>query len=139
MGIGDTNPSVALDVVGDIHYTGVLQDVSDIRMKHNIKPLNNPLEKLISLNGFSFTMKDDPKNVIEYGVSAQDVQAVFPELVGVVEPDNGTLGVNYQGLMAPMIEAMKEQQLRIEALESRIGELEAENGALSTSDPPEEL
>ena len=34
-GIGDTNPSVALDVVGDINFTGQIVDVSDIRMKYD--------------------------------------------------------------------------------------------------------
>ena len=135
VGIGDANPSVALDVVGDIHYTGVLQDVSDIRLKENIHPLDSPLKKLTSLNGFSFTMIDDPKHVVEYGVSAQDVQKVFPELVGTVDPASGTLGVNYQGLIAPMIEAIKEQQAEIDALKARIEALEAPQ----TDRTPEEL
>ncbi len=125
VGIGTASPSVALDVVGDIHYTGVLQDVSDIRLKENIHPLDSPLKKITALNGFSFTMKGDPKHTVEYGVSAQDVQAVFPELVGVADPKNGTLGVNYQGLIAPMIEAIKIQQTQIEALEAKVKRLEA--------------
>ena len=41
-GIGDTNPSVALDVVGDINFTGQIVDVSDIRMKYDIQPLGQP-------------------------------------------------------------------------------------------------
>ena len=117
-GIGDTNPSVALDVVGDINFTGQIVDVSDIRMKYDIQPLDSPLRKLSSLNGFAFKMKDDPKKTVEYGVSAQDVLEVFPELVHEVD-SNGTLGVNYNGLIAPMIEAMKEQQTEIEALRSQ--------------------
>ncbi len=94
VGIGDTNPSVALDVVGDINYTGVLVDVSDIRMKYDVQPLQSPLAKMTTLNGFSFKMKDDERENIEYGVSAQDVQKVFPELVHQVD-SNGTLGVSY--------------------------------------------
>lgn len=132
LGVNATSPTVELDVVGDIHYTGVLVDVSDIRMKNNIQPLNNSLHKLVNLNGFSFSMKDDPENALEYGVSAQDVQAVFPELVHPVD-EQGTMGVSYNGLIAPIIEAIKEQQTQIEAvkaeneaLRNRIQELEAD-------------
>lgn len=79
-GIGDSTPDAALDVVGDINYTGVIVDVSDIRMKYDIEPLDSPLKKLAGLNGFAFKMKGDEKQTVEYGVSAQDVQKAFPEL-----------------------------------------------------------
>lgn len=125
VGINQANPSVALDVVGDINYTGSIFDVSDIRLKENIEPIDDALAKLSTLSGFSFTMKDDPDAIVEYGVSAQDVQKVFPELVTVHDPDSGALGVSYNGLIAPMIEAIKEQQAKIE-------ELKAENADLSS-------
>lgn len=121
-GIG-TTPTAALDVVGDIHYTGVITDVSDIRMKYDIKPLDSPLRKLISLNGFSFKMIGDPKQQIEFGVAAQDVQKVFPELVHQVR-DDGTLGVSYDGLIAPMIESIKELKAENERLRVRVDTLE---------------
>lgn len=126
LGIGDPSPSVALDVVGDIHYTGIVTDVSDIRLKDNISPLNDPLEKLMRISAFSFSMKNDPKQLVEYGVSAQNVQTVFPDLVQVIDSENGYLGVNYQGLIAPMIEAIKEQQYQIETLRARIDVLESQ-------------
>lgn len=127
IGINDPTPDVALDVVGDINYTGVIVDVSDIRMKYDIEPLESPLSKLTSLNGFSFKMKDGDSAITEYGVSAQDVQSVFPELVHEVDAD-GTLGVSYDGLIAPMIEAMKEQQAQIEALQAEIEILKSARG-----------
>lgn len=131
VGIGKTNPIVALDVVGDINFTGQIVDVSDIRMKYDIAPLDSPLRKLTALNGFSFKMRGDERHTTEYGVSAQDVQKVFPELVSVVDPARGTLGVNYNGLIAPMIEAMKEQQREIEALRAEIQTLKAAQAATS--------
>lgn len=129
LGIGDNTPDVALDVVGDINYTGVLVDVSDIRMKYDIEPLDSPLRKLTTLNGFSFKMKDGDEDITEYGVSAQDVQQVFPELVHQVDVD-GTLGVSYDGLIAPMIEAIKEQQSIIEAQQGEIDALKGRIEAL---------
>lgn len=127
VGIGDTNPSVALDVVGDIHYTGVIVDVSDIRMKYDVQPIQRPLQKLTSLDGFSFKMKEGHSAITEYGVSAQDVQKVFPELVHKIDAA-GTLGVSYDGLIAPLIEAMKEQQKQIEALQVEIEILKSARG-----------
>jgi hypothetical protein len=125
VGIGDATPDVELDVVGDINYTGIMQDVSDIRMKENIQPLSNPLEGINALSGFAFTMKGDNSGTVEYGVSAQDVQKVFPELVSEVDQD-GTLGVSYIGLIPPMIEAMKELTSRVEALEAENQELKTQ-------------
>lgn len=124
LGIGKDDPGVALDVVGNINYTGEIVDVSDIRMKYDIEPLQSPLAKLTTLSGFSFKMKGDDSRNIEYGVSAQDVQKVFPELVHEVDED-GTLGVSYNGLIAPMIEAIKEQQEQIESLNAEIESLKA--------------
>ncbi len=122
LGIGDTNPSVALDVVGDINYTGVIQDVSDRRLKENLAPLENSLEGLRSLDGYSFTMKGDEAGTVEYGLIAQEVERVFPELV--TTGDDGYMAMNYIGLIAPMVEAMKDQQTQIEALKARIEALE---------------
>lgn len=133
VGIGKSDPTVALDVVGDINYTGVVTDVSDIRLKYDIQPLQSPLQKITSLNGFAFKMKGDENQSVEYGVSAQDVQVVFPELVHQVD-DNGTLGVSYNGLIAPMIEAMKEQQAEIDSLKAEIEALKR-----NIASTPEEL
>ena len=124
-----------MDVVGDINYTGTIVDVSDIRLKENISPIESPLESLLTLTGISFTMKDDPKEKVEYGVSAQDVQKVFPEIVHIVDAETGTLGVTYDGLIAPMIEAIKEQQTQIESLKAEIEELKAEQKSNTPAEP----
>jgi hypothetical protein len=121
VGINYANPSVALDVVGDIEYTGVLTDVSDRRMKENIAPLRNSLDGIKSLNGYSFTMKSDPDGKVEYGLIAQEVEPEFPELV--ITKHDGLKSLNYTGLIAPIIESIKEQQKQID-------ELRAENDAL---------
>lgn len=54
------------------------------------------------------------------GVIAQEVEAVFPELVGVSE--QGYRTVNYAGLVAVLIEAVKELDARVQALERSQGE-----------------
>ena len=124
MGIGDSSPDVALDVVGDINYTGQIQDVSDRRLKENIKPLENSLASITGLNGYSFTMKGDESGVVEYGLIAQEVEPVFPELVDSQE--DGFKVLNYVGLIAPLVEAVKAQQAQIDALKAEVDALKQE-------------
>ncbi len=109
VGIMDTTPDVALDVIGDINYTGVITDVSDERLKENITPVPNALAKLGQLRGVYFTMKDTPEQR-DVGLIAQDVQAVLPEAVRVVDAENGYLGVSYSSVIPLLIEAIKETQ-----------------------------
>lgn len=120
IGIGDKTPDAKLDVVGNIHYTGTITDVSDIRLKENISPINNALDKITSLEGFRFQMIGEDS--LNLGLSAQDVQTVFPEAVSVIESENGVdyLGLDYSQLIAPMIEAIKEQQSQIEELKLEV-------------------
>lgn len=117
IGIGNNAPSVALDVTGDIEYTGQITDVSDQRLKNNIVSLSNRgsmLEKLSSLGVYSFTMKADASKTMEFGVIAQELKPIFPELVKTANDKAGTMSVNYIGLIAPLIQAMKELQTQIE-------------------------
>lgn len=119
LGINQTNPTVALSVTGDINYTGTLTDTSDRRLKDNIRPLEGSLDKLMMLDGFAFEMKNDPKKQTEYGVMAQDVEKAFPELVHTIDKD-GHLGVTYDGLIPPIIEAIKELKAENEKLRAEI-------------------
>lgn len=123
VGIRTTVPSVALEVVGSIEYTGTITDVSDERLKDNILPIKNALEKIKTINGVSYNMIDTPDKR-EIGVIAQNVQSVLPEAVSVVDPENGYLGVSYPIMIPVLIEAIKEQQKQIEELKSQLSLLQ---------------
>jgi hypothetical protein len=114
VGIGTTSPSAALEVVGDIKYSGLLTDTSDRRLKDNIKPLGPQLGRITSLQPVSFTMKADKERRTEFGLIAQDAEPIYPNLV-VTAPD-GTKSLAYSGLIAPLIEAAKEEQAEINQL-----------------------
>ena len=122
IGIGTMDPGYELEVVGDIAYSGVLVDTSDRRMKDNILALesNDMLDKILKVEGVTFTMKDDPDAKTEYGVIAQNIEIMFPDLVKTADDEMKTKSVNYIGLIAPMIEAIKAQQAQIEALQAEI-------------------
>lgn len=130
VGIGNTAPSVALDVTGDIEYTGVISDVSDLRLKDNIVELDSALAKIMALNPVSFTMKSDPDKRIEFGFIAQDVEKIFPELVITAKDEQETKSLNYTGMIAPMVQAMQEQQRMLEAQQAQIDLLVKQNAEL---------
>jgi hypothetical protein len=88
---------------------------SDLQLKKGIKVLKDSLNKLIELQGVSFKWNDSRPNTFDqFGLIAQEVEAVFPEIVGT-GPD-GMKGVDYIALIAPIIEAIKQQHQQIQKI-----------------------
>ena len=102
---------------GDLHYTGTLTDLSDRRLKENLRPITNTIEKLQQLKGYTYNLITDADDNREYGLMAQDVQKVFPEMVKIADKETGYLGVSYIQLVPVLLEATKEQQTQIQNLE----------------------
>jgi Chaperone of endosialidase len=96
-------------------------------------------DRLDKIRGVTWTWTEsagplgkDPGSA-DAGVIAQEVEAVFPELV-VTTPE-GIKRVNYTGLVGVVIEAVKELKARNEALEQRVAELEKALGTAPTPPP----
>jgi hypothetical protein len=102
-------PSSGLLTTTDINTT------SDANLKDNIQPIENATQTINSIVGVSFNWKDTGNK--SYGVIAQELQKVLPELVNGNE--NG-LSVSYLPLIGILIEAVKEQEKRIVQLETII-------------------
>ena len=98
---------------------------SDKRLKDDIRTVLNPLEIIRKLRGVFYKWKDSGKD--SAGVIAQEVQEVMPH--AVVERENGMLAVEYNQLIAPMIEAIKMQQDQIEALQGEVKALKEQVNA----------
>jgi|DEB0MinimDraft_10_1074344.scaffolds.fasta_scaffold65341_2 hypothetical protein len=82
----------------------IVNSSSDENFKKDISTITGALDKVKQLRGVDFTWKDnDTKGK---GVIAQELQQVFPELVS--EESDGNLSVNYTGLIAVLIEAIKD-------------------------------
>jgi hypothetical protein len=81
-----------------------------------------PTGRLGRIRGVSWRWRDDApaetKELAGMGVIAQEVEEVFPELV-VTGPD-GIKRVDYRGLIGPVVEAIKELDERVRALEQRL-------------------
>ena len=109
---------------GNMWLQGSLTQNSDRELKKNIKRLDDALHKLNQINGVSFTWKDTETmgSKSHLGIIAQDVEKVYPELVG---EEDGYKTTDYNGLIPVLIEAVKEQQAMIEKQQEIIEELKA--------------
>ena len=95
---------------------------SDRELKENIAPLESSLERVCKLQGVQFTWKGVSSGAgREMGFIAQDVEAVFPEVVGIGPV--GMKGIDYGRLVAPLIECVKEQQRQIDDLRRELAAL----------------
>ena len=107
---------------GNATLSGDLTINSDARLKDNIQPLGSTLNKLHQIEGKTYSLKKDEEHTPKIGVLAQEVQAVFPELV--TEGGDGILSVNYQGLVPVLINAINEQELKMSEQDAKIAALE---------------
>ncbi len=118
---------------------------SDIKLKKDIIDIDSSLCKILKIKGQKYNLKlpnEIEQEKIEsdtlvsdtfdysklqkykkkhYGIVAQELQKVFPDLV--YERSNGFLGIKYDGLIPVIIEAIKEQQTQIKNLQAEIEKL----------------
>lgn len=102
----------------DLYVDGSIYNPSDINLKENIKPLKpEHVDNLFLLNPILFTYKDDEAKMKHFGLLAQDVEILLPELVKTSETHKS---VNYLELIPIMLEKMKQQQHEIDELKKII-------------------
>ena len=119
---------------GSATLTGTLtQGVSDERFKKNIELIPNALEKIKSINGYTFEYDLENKDLTyipklgkDIGVLAQEIEQVIPEAVSIAPIDRNEEGksksgknyltVNYEKIIPLLIQGIKEQQSQIEVL-----------------------
>jgi hypothetical protein len=109
---GNTGDSIR--VAGDV----VAYYSSDKRLKDNIKPIENALDKVKAISGVTFEWNEKSHKTTgkkDVGVVAQEIEDVLPELVET--RTNGYKAVDYQKLTAVLIESVKELSAKVEALE----------------------
>ena len=101
-----------------IAYTG-----SDERLKDNITPIPDALDKVLSISGNTFDWNEKSEHEgTDVGVIAQEILEVLPE--AVTTRNNGYLAVRYEKIIPLLIEAIKEQQETITNLQNRLEILE---------------
>ena len=110
-----------IDNSGNVTATGNITGAdciatSDIRVKDDLKRIENALDKVCSLTGYTFWRKDTEQH--SAGIIAQDLQAQLPE--GVNEGDDGILHVSGQAEIGLLVEAIKEIKAQLDELKSKV-------------------
>jgi hypothetical protein len=118
---------------GNVYCSGAYLP-SDEKLKENIKPLNNGLDKIMKLDvkTFDFRTSEFPELNLpadrQNGFLAQNIESVFPELVkfnpAKKEQPVEFKAVNYTGIIPVLAEAIQEQQKQMEAKDKRIDNLQ---------------
>ena len=121
-----TNRVASISGTGTATFNGdVVAFFSDMRLKTKLGNIKNPIDKIKSLNGFYY----EPNEVAEsygykkekrVGLSAQEVEAVLPEIVTEAPIGDGYKTVDYAKLVPVLVEAIKEQQTQIDELKQLI-------------------
>ena len=104
------------DSTGTLSAT-VFTSLSDETQKENIRPIENAIEMVSQMNGVYYDWIDR-HNTGSVGVIAQEIEKILPEVVST--NDRGLKTVSYGNLVGVLIEAIKEQQVRIEELERKL-------------------
>jgi hypothetical protein len=114
-GLGATNNFVFNPSTGNLSAVQ-FTSISDRSQKKNIRRIDNAMMIINELEGVRFEWIDNNKSSM--GLIAQDTEEVLPEVVETNE--NGVKSVSYGNIIGVLIEAIKEQQIRIEELERKL-------------------
>ena len=99
-------------------------NISSRRWKENIVTLKGALADIKRLRGVRFVWDKAHGGKSDIGIIAEELNEVYPDLV-ILDEKKQPLGVQYDRLTAVLLEAIKEQQTKIESLEKRLEALES--------------
>jgi hypothetical protein len=134
--ISGANESITWDngnsrfaISDDIYVTGTVKASDDIiayassdeRLKDNIEPIQNPIEKINQISGNSFVWNEEKQNIYkgkDYGVIAQEIETILPELVNTRE--DGYKAVKYDRIVSLLIEGIKELSNEVNELKKKV-------------------
>lgn len=121
-----TNTAVGIRYNPGLHAcycSGGFYEMSDERLKNFGDDIEVDLDKLSQLSKKYFTWKDDESNVQQIGVSAQEIQKLYPELVNAIDED-GHLSISYDKLSVIALKGIDVLNDKVKSLEERITKLE---------------
>jgi len=118
--LGTVNENVLIP--GELNVSGDVEGLSfnatsDARYKDNICGLENSLEKICSIRGVNYNWTSDENEIKHGGVIAQEISEQIPEAVNTSNPEK--LSVDYNAIIAHLIESVKELKREIDELKSK--------------------
>ena len=139
--VSGAGTGITVTVNSTLNATGEITAYSsDKRLKTNVKPIDNAVDKVLKLNGITYNWNDLAKRLVGYdttkqvvGLFAQDLEAVLPEAVKLAPFDSDANGnsksgenyktVQYEKVVPLLVEAIKEQQTQIAQLQAMVDSL----------------
>jgi hypothetical protein len=120
IGVGTAASGTAGEILAIDNITAYY---SDEKLKTKLGNIDNALDKILTLNGFYYEANEIAQALgykvkREVGISAQEVQAIMPEVVAPAPIDDKYLTVRYERLVPLLIEAIKELTNKINVLEN---------------------
>jgi hypothetical protein len=104
---------------GNLIIRGILTQNSDLRLKENLEQIQNPVEKIKQIKGYTYNKINQTER--EAGIIAQEIEKVLPEVVRTNE--DGYLNLNYGGIIPLLVEGIKEQEEEIRQQQKEIDDL----------------
>ena len=128
VGVGAHDPSYKLQVNGSIYATSTFGALSDARHKNTIKHTKYGLADILKLRPISFEWNADKvadagMEGSQLGLIAQEVEAVFPEVILTQNDEAQTKAIKYSALLVPLIQAVKDLNQEIVQLKSEIEQM----------------
>jgi hypothetical protein len=132
---------------GAFHYASSYYTYSDSRLKQNFRKIESPLNRLLQINGLKYDFKSEKTDTIKdekekekqlkllqnkLGFLAQDVEAIFPEAI-FYDKEIDKFYIEYNAFIPLIVEAMKEQQTKIDDLANEITNLKSSDNLKSAS------
>ena len=112
--------STDLIVKNNLYVLGHIFNPSDVKLKEEIEPISDSkIENLFDLEPVEYKLKSDIKKKKHYGLIAQDVEKLYPELIS--DSNLGFKSVNYMELIPLLLLKMKNMQKEIDELKEQIG------------------
>jgi hypothetical protein len=106
--IVDSSNNIRMQInngTGNVTFSGTVTQNSDIRLKKNIRSIENPLSKILQTRGVLYDRVDESDSN-EFGFIAQELESILPELVSTSDLD--VKSVKYQNITPLLVEAIKE-------------------------------
>ena len=132
IGVNCNLPSYTIDVDGTIHASGAITQNSDRRIKENITPITQALEKIQKLQGVYYSRKDLEDKSRSIGFIAQEVEEVVPEVVLTDTTEDKKKSIAYQNLTALLTEGIKEQQAEFSTFRTHFYTLSCEHSTIKS-------
>jgi trimeric autotransporter adhesin len=131
-GVNEGGSGILPVYINNLGRLGTQPPASSRRFKHNIRPMDNASEGILALKPVAFRYKDDATNTSQFGLLAEDVAEVNPDLI--MRDENGDIyTVRYEAVNAMLLNEFLKEHQTVQELGATIAELKTEIANLTAT------